>query len=74
MDFTKSVSFKSYGEKNYFFASLALSALRILRIHSDLLDGTAFEALPLVVCTKGSIYEKVWTLCSTPTHFKSAWQ
>ena len=38
------------------FAVLALLALRQL---SDLLDVTAFEALPLVVCTKGPIYKKV---------------
>ena len=47
MDFTK---FKSYGE-NYFLAALALLALRRLRVQPDLLDGTAFEALPLVVYT-----------------------
>ena len=58
MDFSKSVSFESYGEKNYFFAALALSALRRLRVQSDFLDGTAFEALPLVVCTKGPMYKK----------------
>ena len=58
MDFAKSVSFKSYGEKN-FFAVLALSALRRLRDQADLLDGTAFEALLLVVCTKSLMYKKV---------------
>ena len=51
MDFAKSISFNNYGEKNYFFAALALSALQRLRVQSDLLDRTAFEALPLVVCT-----------------------
>ena len=53
MDFAKSVSFKSYGEKNYFFAALALLTLRQLRVQSDLLDGTAFKTLFLVVCAKG---------------------
>ena len=53
MDFAKSALFKSYGE-NYFFAVLSL---RRLRVQSDLLDGTAFKALPLVVCTKGPIYK-----------------
>ena len=43
---------------SYFFAALALSAVRRLRVHSDLLDGTAFEALSLVVCAKGLMYEK----------------
>ena len=45
--------------KNYFFAALAMSALRRLRVQSDLLDRIAFEALPpLVVCTKGPMYKK----------------
>ena len=52
-------SFKSYGEKNPdFFSALALLALQQLRVQSDLLDGTAFEALPLVACTKGLMYKK----------------
>ena len=55
MDFAKSVSFKSYGERTTFFA---LSALRRLKFQSDLLDGTALEALSLVVCTKGPIYKE----------------
>ena len=42
-----------------FFAALALSALRRLRFQSDLLDGTAFEVLSLVVCTKGPMTKKV---------------
>ena len=58
MDFAKSVSFKSCGEKTTFFSALALSALRQLRIHADLLDGTAFEALSLVVCAMGQMYKK----------------
>ena len=45
-------------EKNDFFAVLALSALRRLRFQSDLLDGTAFKALSLVVCMKGPMYKK----------------
>ena len=44
--------------KNYFFAALAMSALRRLRFQSDLLDRIAFEALPLVVFTKGPMYKK----------------
>ena len=56
MDFTNNASFKSYGEKTYFFVALALSALRRLRVQSDLLDGTALKVLPLVVCTKDLIY------------------
>ena len=47
--------------KKYFFAALAMSALRRLRVQSDLLDRIAFEALPLVVCTKGLMYKKVVT-------------
>ena len=39
-----------------FFAALAMSALRRLRVQSDLLNTIAFEALPLVVCTKGPMY------------------
>ena len=55
MDFAKSVSFK---KKNYLFATLALLAIRRLRVQSDLLNGAAFEVLLLVVCTKGPIYKK----------------
>ena len=39
-------------------AALALSALRRLRVQSDLLDGTAFKELPLVVFTKGLTYKR----------------
>ena len=42
--------------KYNFFAALALSALRRLRVHSDLQGGTAFDVLPLAVCTKGLMY------------------
>ena len=59
-------SFKSYGK---FFAVLALSAVR-LRFQSDLLDGTAFEALPLVVCTKGPMYKKS---VDTSLHPSASW-
>ena len=45
--------------KKYFLAALAMSALRRLRVQFDLLDRIAFEALPLVVCTKGPMYKKV---------------
>ena len=44
--------------KNYFFAALVMSALRRLKVQSDLLDRIAFEALLLVVCTKGPMYKK----------------
>ena len=57
MDFAKSVWIKVMA-KNYFFAALAMSALRRLRFQSDLLDRIAFEALPLVVFTKGPMYKK----------------
>ena len=67
MDLAKSVSFKSYGENTTFFAALALSALRRLR---DLLDGIAFEALPLVVFTKGPIYKKG---VDTSLHPSTSW-
>ena len=43
--------------KNYFFAALVMLALQRLRVQSDLLDRIAFEALPLVVCTKGLMYK-----------------
>ena len=58
MDF---ILFKGYGEKLLFCCagSLALLALRRLRVQSDLLDGTAFETLLLVVGTKGPMYKKV---------------
>ena len=65
MDFAKSVWIKVMA-KNYFFAALAMSALRRLRVQSDLLDRIAFEALPLVVCTKGPMYKKV---VDTSLHF-----
>ena len=69
MDFAKSVWIKSYGE-NYFFAALAMSTLQRLRFQSDLLDRTAFEALPLVVCTKGPMYKKV---VDTSLHPSTSW-
>ena len=50
------ISLKAFGSKvmakNYFFAALVMLALQRLRVQSDLLDRPAFEALPLVVCTK----------------------
>ena len=71
MDFAKSVSFKlKLWQKYYFFAALALSAVRRLRVHSDILDGTAFEALPLVVCAKGPMYEKC---IDTSLHPSTSW-
>ena len=56
--------------KNNFFAALAMSALRRLRVQSDLLDRIAFEALPLVVCTKGPMYKK---LVDTLLHPSTSW-
>ena len=53
--------------KNYFFAALAMSALRRLRVQSDRI---AFEALPLVVCTKGPMYKKV---LDTSLHPSTSW-
>ena len=61
MDFAKSVSFKSYGEKKDFFAALARSALRRVRVQSDLLDGTAFQASTLVACTEGPPHKEKYT-------------
>ena len=52
------ISLKAFRSKVLAFAALALSALRRLRVQSDLLDGRAFEALPLVACTKCPIYKK----------------
>ena len=56
--------------KNYFFAVLAMSALRRLRVQYDLLDWIAFEALPLVVCIKGPMYKK---LVDTSLHPCTFW-
>ena len=53
-----------------FFAALAMSALRRLRFQSDLLDRIAFEALPLVVCTKDPMYKKV---VDTSLHPSNSW-
>ena len=70
VDFAKSVSFKIYGEKNYFYAVLALSVQQRLRVQSGLLDGTAFEALLLVVCTYlGSDLQKKCRHCTPPFNF-----
>ena len=44
--------------KNYFFAVLARSALRRVRVKSDLLDETAIEASVVVACTNGSFHKK----------------
>ena len=55
--------------KNYYFAALALLALRQLRVQSDLLDKTAFKVL-LVVCTKGLVYNK---LVDTSLHPSTSW-
>ena len=47
--------------KNYFFAALARSALRRVRVQSDLLDGTAFQASTLVACTEGPSHKEKYT-------------
>ena len=47
--------------KNYSFAGLARSALRRVRVKSDLLDETAIEASVVVACTKGSFHKKRYT-------------
>ena len=47
--------------KNYFFAVLARSALRRVRVQSDLLDGTAFQASTLVACTEGPSHKEKYT-------------
>ena len=70
MDFAKSVWIKTYWRRNYFFAALAMSALRRLRVQSDLLDRIAFGALPLVVCTNGPMYKK---LVDTSLHPSTSW-
>ena len=60
LGFDSWISLKAFHSKLWrihFFAALALSALRRLRVQSDLLVGTAFEALSLVVCTKGPMYK-----------------
>ena len=53
--------------KRQLFAVLALSALRRLRVQSDLLDGTAFEVLLLVVCTMVDLQKSVDTLLHPST-------
>ena len=43
----------------------------LLRVQSDILDRTVFEALPaLVVCTKGPMYKK---LVDTSHHPSTSW-
>ena len=69
MDFAKSILFKSYGEKNYFFAALARSALRRVRVQSDLLDETAIEVSVVVACTKGSFHKKRCTYFAPSLYF-----
>ena len=68
MDFTKSVCIKSYGEKLLFCC--AGNVGRRLRVQSDLLDRIAFEALPLVVCTKGPMCKKA---VDTSLHPSTSW-
>ena len=46
------MDFAGYGEKLLFCCAGNVGP-------SDLLDRIAFEALPLVVCTKGPMYKKV---------------
>ena len=57
-------------KKILYFAALALSALRRLRVQSGLLDGIFLEALLLVVCTKGPIYKKG---VDTSLHPSTSW-
>ena len=55
--------------KNYFFAALARSALRRVRVQSDLLDETAIEASVVVACTKGSFHKKRCTYFAPSLYF-----
>ena len=55
--------------KNYFFAALARSALRRVRVKSDLLDETAIEASVVVACTKGSFHKKRCTYFAPSLYF-----
>ena len=61
LDFDSWILLKAFSSKvmvrNYFFAVLALSTPQRLRVHSDLLEETAFEALSLV-CAKGPMCKK----------------
>ena len=57
MDFAKSISFKSLGENTTFLLRWQYQPYAT-EVQSDLLEGTTFEMLPLVVCTKGPIYKK----------------
>ena len=56
-------------QKNYFFAALARSALRRVRVQSDLLDETAIEASVVVACTKGSFHKKRCTYFAPSLYF-----
>ena len=53
------ISLKAFRSKViYFFAALHYAGrLARLSVQSDLLDGTAFEALLLVDCAKGPMYK-----------------
>ena len=55
--------------KNYFFAALARSALRRVRVKSDLLDETAIEASVVVACTKCSFHKKRCTYFAPSLYF-----
>ena len=55
--------------KNYFFAALARSALRRVRVQSDLLDETAIEASVVVAYTKGSFHKKRCTYFAPSLYF-----
>ena len=55
--------------KNYFFAALVRSALRRVRVKSDLLDETAIEASVVVACTKGSFHKKRCTYFAPSLYF-----
>ena len=55
--------------KNDFFAALARSALRQVRVQSDFLDETAIEASVVVACTKGSFHKKRCTYFAPSLYF-----
>ena len=65
------ISLKAFGSivmaKILLLAAVAISVLRRLRVQSDLLDRTAFKALPLVVCTKVPMYKKLVDISLHPS-------
>ena len=67
------ISLKAFGSKvmakNYFFC--CAGNVGPTRVQSDLLNKIAFEALPLVVCTKGLMYKNV---VDTSLHPSTSWE